>query len=184
MMDRSQLVASVLPLAHWIVNRWSKHHPELRDEFTQEAGLAVLIAAGKFDHSRPDANWPGFASTRIKWALLAFLSKQAERQRRYPEAKPIVAEDDELHQAVESLGVDPDPTQDPARAAVAARARAAVAALPPRQRQVVKARYLEVPGRTLEAVGGELGVTRERVRQIEVGAFEKLRTTLREERVT
>ena len=184
MMDRSQLVASVLPLAHWIVNRWSKHHPELRDEFTQEAGLAVLIAAVKYDPARHNASWPGFAAQSVRWALSRYLQKLAERRRRFPEARPVVDDDGEKTNAVEYVGGDPDPTQDPARAAVAARARAAVAALPPRQRQVVKARYLEVPGRTLEAVGGELGVTRERVRQIEVGAFEKLRTMLGGERVT
>lgn len=58
-----------------------------------------------------------------------------------------------------------------------------VAALPPRLRRVVEARYglagSEIE--TLQALAGELGVTRERVRQLQLEALQHLRQQLRAE---
>jgi RNA polymerase nonessential primary-like sigma factor len=60
-----------------------------------------------------------------------------------------------------------------------------VAGLPPRLRRVVEARYglngSEIE--TLQALAGELGVTRERVRQLQVEALQRLRQQLRLEGV-
>jgi RNA polymerase primary sigma factor len=55
--------------------------------------------------------------------------------------------------------------------------RRAVAELPDREREVVKLRYGlngDRDPKSLEAIGRELGVTRERVRQIEAEALERL----------
>jgi RNA polymerase primary sigma factor len=53
--------------------------------------------------------------------------------------------------------------------------RRAVAALPERERRVVELRFgFDGETRTLEAIGKELGLTRERVRQIEASAFARL----------
>ena len=53
--------------------------------------------------------------------------------------------------------------------------RRAVAALPERERRVVELRFgFEGESLTLEAIGRELGLTRERVRQLEKSAFAKL----------
>jgi DNA-directed RNA polymerase sigma subunit (sigma70/sigma32) len=50
-----------------------------------------------------------------------------------------------------------------------------------RERAVVRAHYgLGQPPETLTQIGGELGLTAERARQIEVGALEKLREALAE----
>jgi len=59
--------------------------------------------------------------------------------------------------------------------------RSVVAMLPPRERRVIELRYGLVGGRnrTLEEIGAELGVTRERVRQIQAGALRKLRVPSR-----
>ena len=53
----------------------------------------------------------------------------------------------------------------------------ALASLLLRERQVVELRFglYDGPGQTLEEVGARLGVTRERVRQIEKKALAKLR---------
>ncbi|MCA3565474.1 MAG: RNA polymerase sigma factor RpoH [Methylocystis sp.] len=50
----------------------------------------------------------------------------------------------------------------------------AMAALNPRERRIIEARRLEDDAITLEELSTEFGVSRERVRQIEVRAFEKL----------
>jgi RNA polymerase primary sigma factor len=57
----------------------------------------------------------------------------------------------------------------------------ALAALTPREALVLRMRHgLDGEGeRTLEEIGGVLGVTRERVRQIEMGARKKLAKYLR-----
>jgi RNA polymerase sigma factor (sigma-70 family) len=48
-----------------------------------------------------------------------------------------------------------------------------------REREVIRAHYgLGGPAQTLDQIGGSLGVTAERARQIEVGALEKLRAAL------
>jgi len=59
--------------------------------------------------------------------------------------------------------------------------RNVVAMLPPRECRVIELRYGLVDGRnrTLEEIGTELGVTRERVRQIQAGALRKLRVPSR-----
>jgi RNA polymerase sigma-32 factor len=53
----------------------------------------------------------------------------------------------------------------------------AIAVLDPRERRIFEARYLTEEPRTLEELAEEFNVSRERVRQIEVRAFEKVQTT-------
>ena len=57
--------------------------------------------------------------------------------------------------------------------------------LPPRERKVLKLRFGLDDGRprTLEEVGREFGVTRERIRQIEAKALRKLRHPSRSKRL-
>jgi len=76
----------------------------------------------------------------------------------------------------------PDPAalrpEDEAEAhALAAAVRAALATLPPRERAILAARHgLDgEPPRTLQEIGHQLGLTRERVRQIEARALRQLR---------
>lgn len=55
---------------------------------------------------------------------------------------------------------------------------AALAALGPRERRIIEARMLADEPITLEELGSEMGVSKERVRQLEVRARERLRTAL------
>jgi RNA polymerase sigma-32 factor len=55
---------------------------------------------------------------------------------------------------------------------------AALAELSPRERLIVRQRHYDDSGSTLEAIGKRLGVSKERVRQIEERALAKLRTSL------
>jgi RNA polymerase sigma-32 factor len=54
----------------------------------------------------------------------------------------------------------------------------ALLALNPRERRIIEARRLQDDGLTLEELSSEFGVSRERVRQIEVRAFEKLQAAV------
>lgn len=79
----------------------------------------------------------------------------------------------------------PDPEQATAslmdgEARVSAVAKA-LTVLNPRELAIIRARRLSDEPRTLEALGEELGVSKERVRQVEHGALEKLRKALQRE---
>ncbi len=54
----------------------------------------------------------------------------------------------------------------------------AVAELSPREQKIIRARRLSDAIKTLETLGGELGISKERVRQIEQEAMEKLRNSI------
>ena len=56
----------------------------------------------------------------------------------------------------------------------------AMANLNPREQRIIEARRLSEPPLTLEELAGEFDVSRERVRQIEVRAFEKLSASVKE----
>jgi RNA polymerase sigma-32 factor len=57
----------------------------------------------------------------------------------------------------------------------------ALTVLTPRELQVIRERRLADEGMTLEALGKKLGVSKERVRQIEYHALKKLRAALLKE---
>ncbi len=56
--------------------------------------------------------------------------------------------------------------------------REALAELPEREEKIIRQRLLEDDARTLESLGQELGVSKERVRQLEARALAKLRRSL------
>ena len=58
--------------------------------------------------------------------------------------------------------------------------RAALSVLNPRERRIFEARRLAEEPETLENLSGEFGVSRERVRQIEVRAFEKVQEAVKD----
>lgn len=64
------------------------------------------------------------------------------------------------------------------RAALRGWLAAALAGLNARERHIVIERKLNGEGRTLESLGEELGLSKERIRQLEAGAFAKLRKSL------
>jgi len=55
----------------------------------------------------------------------------------------------------------------------------AMAGLNERELRIVRARHLSEEGMTLEALSAELGISRERVRQVEIRTMEKIRSCLR-----
>jgi len=66
-------------------------------------------------------------------------------------------------------------------AALRGRLAAALAALSPRERFIVTERRLREAPRTLESLGGKLGLSKERVRQVEAAAYAKLRNRLEQQ---
>ena len=96
---------------------------------------------------------------------------------------PDLMLEDEVHMRNDGL-VDPLPSPE-AQAAeheqhdqLHHRVREALNALSTREREIVSARYLEDDGATLATLGVRLGISRERVRQLEARARNKLRDQL------
>ena len=95
-----------------------------------------------------------------------------------------VGEDAELQR--QDLLVDERPSQEAALAERQERTigmkllREAMAVLTPRERAVIEQRRLADEPRTLEEIGAEFGISRERVRQIENKAFAKLQKAVLE----
>lgn len=58
------------------------------------------------------------------------------------------------------------------------RLRAALAELDPREREIIERRYLRAKGTTLKELGRAFGISRERVRQLDARAKEKMRAAL------
>ena len=58
--------------------------------------------------------------------------------------------------------------------------RTAMADLTVREQTIIRERHLSETGKTLETLGGELGISKERVRQIEQEAMAKLRISIAE----
>ena len=56
--------------------------------------------------------------------------------------------------------------------------RSALAALDPRDAQVIAARHLKDPADTLDVIGESLGISRERVRQLEIRGLRKIKEAL------
>jgi RNA polymerase primary sigma factor len=72
-----------------------------------------------------------------------------------------------------------DPAEDAADAYRRQAVRRAIARLPERERRIVELRFgLDGDPQSLEAIGKELSLTRERIRQLESSALERLETEL------
>jgi RNA polymerase sigma-32 factor len=91
--------------------------------------------------------------------------------------------EDEAGQALDWL-VDPAPTQEMALAEHQETAhrrqalKSAIARLNPRERRILTARWLIDEPATLEELAAEHGVSRERIRQIEQRAFQKIKAAM------
>jgi RNA polymerase primary sigma factor len=73
----------------------------------------------------------------------------------------------------------PDPAEEAADAWRQRAVRTALRSLPPTERRIVELRFgLDGERRSLEAIGGELGLSRERIRQLERQALAKLEREL------
>ncbi len=89
---------------------------------------------------------------------------------------PIGEDDDQLSDCVEDQSI-PRPEDEAADSMLCQQIRQIIDTLPERERRVIELRFGlgDANGRTLEEVSRELGITRERVRQIELKALKILR---------
>jgi RNA polymerase primary sigma factor len=93
---------------------------------------------------------------------------------------PVGSDDDEKSTLGDFIPDDkiPSPVQESSERILQEQVRAILADLSPKERKILEMRHGLMDGiyHTLEEVGREFGVTRERIRQIEAKALEKIRT--------
>jgi len=93
---------------------------------------------------------------------------------------PVGSDDDEKSTLGDFIADDkiPSPVQESSERILGEQVRAILSDLSPKERKILEMRHGLMDGiyHTLEEVGREFGVTRERIRQIEAKALEKIRT--------
>lgn len=148
-------------------------------ELISEGNMALLRAMEKFDVSR------GFKfSTYACRAIIKAFSRAALKNTRYRSVFSA-----EYDPALESGDMAPQRHQEAQQDAVAELRRIVEsnsAALTDLERQIIQSRFAigadgqgrDAPRMTLREVGEMVGLTKERVRQIQLGALEKLRTVM------
>ena len=167
--ERNKLVLSCYPMARATARKWKFRRQRVVDneDASQEAMVHLCHAADVFDPSR------GLKfSTLAHYAIRGGVSRARKQIQRHSHARLVldVAGDD-----------DAPPLDEVDEAAALARLHAALATLRPRHRLVMALRFGiggQRPPMTLEEIGAELGVSRERIRQIEAVALERLRKLL------
>jgi len=97
---------------------------------------------------------------------------------------PIGEDDDQLSDCIEDQSI-PKPEDEATQSLLGQQIRQVIATLPEREKQVITLRFGldNGTGRTLEEVSTEMGITRERVRQIELKALKILRDPANKEKL-
>jgi RNA polymerase sigma factor (sigma-70 family) len=179
--EQQVLVASCLNWAREVVSRnrnawWVAGHDSVEDAY-QAAHFGLVLAAQRFDPSRGIK----FTTYSTAWIINSLqrhasngklirnpVRRTAEERDAHPPVLAALVSDREDGRYLDSRSESREPEPD---------ARLVVAELLKRvngrSRRVLVMRYIE--GMTLAEIAGELGVTKERVRQISVAALAKVR---------
>ncbi|WP_419193520.1 sigma-70 family RNA polymerase sigma factor [Kolteria novifilia] len=148
------------------------------EELISEGNIALMRAVEKFDYSL-GFKFSTYATRAIRNGVNLSSIQQTQRNRRYVTGGDQIFE---VTQAADDWDSDDDQRLRDAHGTIVR----LLDCLDPSIREVIVARFgLEAPGQaqTLEEIGNRLGVSRERVRQIQVRALRKLRKMAEEEQV-
>lgn len=147
-------------------------------ELVSDGNMSLIRAAEKFDFSRGNK-----FSTYASWAIMKNFARtipdEFKRRDRYRTSH------DEMFIAAEDEGTNPY-LQESAQQLREAQIGKILSRLDEREQEIIISRFgldhSQEP-QTLKEVGAKLGVTKERIRQIEARALNKLRLAVREERI-
>jgi RNA polymerase primary sigma factor len=157
-----------------LVTSIAKRHSGQAENFFEllsDGNISLMRAVEKFDYSRGNK-----FSTYASWAIMKNFARSIpdEKNRR----ERFVTGNEELFDSAEDKR-----TQEQDMLAAAEQATAKVNRLlehlEPREREIIRMRAgldSGIEGMTLEKIGEKLGITKERVRQLNVRAMKKLRT--------
>jgi RNA polymerase primary sigma factor len=159
----------------------AKRHAAQTDNFFEllsDGNMSLIRAVEKFDFSRGNK-----FSTYASWAIMKNFARSIPEEKRRRE-RYLTGHEDMFEAA-------PDTRTDEQEIVSSAeqtkhRVNRLLEYLDPRERQIIRMRagldsYSE--GMTLEEIGQQLGITKERVRQLNVRIMAKLRTIAREQKI-
>jgi len=149
------------------------HGPQTLFELISDGNVSLMMAVEKFDYSRGNR-----FSTYASWAIMRNFARSVPRER-YQLDRFATGCDEVLEIAAGLRTYDPNELNLPElRESI----DAVLAQLNPRERTILIDHYgLDEEGRakTFDQLGRHLGISKERVRQIEIQALKKLRKILR-----
>ncbi len=142
-------------------------------ELVSDGNLALMRAVERFDYSR------GFRfSTYATWAIMRAFARSVPEE--YTQSDRFRTGHEEILASVRD-GREADPSEQ-AGDGLRLRVANGLASLDERERRVVERHYgigaTDGQTLTLDEIGREFGISKERVRQIEIRALKKLRQTL------
>lgn len=172
--DQAALARLVSSL-HWLIQHHARRLRQFDDgveDLIQEGELGAILAIDRFDLARTTK----LSTYAIHWILERMMHyvKQNQRIVRFPLMPPM---------PLVNPSLDVDTQVGPEDLVIAAEEKARLSAsiaralesLDVRERLIVREHYLRDKTLSLAAVGRKLGISRERVRQIERRAHQKLR---------
>ena len=157
----------------------AKKHAAQTDNFFEllsDGNMSLIRAVEKFDFSRGNK-----FSTYASWAIMKNFARSIPEEKHRRER--YVTGHEELFEAAPDNRSDEQEMVSSAEQA-AHRVNRLLEYLDPRERQIIRMRAgldNNSEGMTLEEIGQELGITKERVRQLNVRIMNKLRTIAREQ---
>lgn len=159
----------------------AKRHAAQTDNFFEllsDGNMSLIRAVEKFDYSRGNK-----FSTYASWAIMKNFARSIPEEKRRKERYVTGHED--------MFDASPDQRSDEQEVVNSVeqtkhRVNRLLEYLEPRERQIIQMRagldsYSE--GMTLEEIGQQLGITKERVRQLNVRIMSKLRSIAREQKI-
>jgi RNA polymerase sigma factor (sigma-70 family) len=153
----------------------SKKHlggPQTLFELISDGNVSLMKAAEKFDYSRGNR-----FSTYASWAIMRNFARTVPHER-YQLDRFETGQEDVLDVAAGMRAYDPNEVNLPElRESI----DVVLAQLTPRERAILIDHYGlddKQPAKTLDQLGKNLGISKERVRQIEIAALQKLRRIL------
>jgi RNA polymerase primary sigma factor/RNA polymerase sigma factor len=166
---KNQIIRANLRLVVSIAKKYVSNHEALF-ELVSEGNISLMRAVEKFDYALGNK-----FSTYATWAIKKNFAR-AYNNRVRQESRFRTSHDETLEARVEERA-------DPYSAQIAQERNAAdvssiLGCLSEREREIVVKRFGlsgQAPAQTLQEVGADLGVTKERIRQIEKRALAKLR---------
>ncbi|QDU97610.1 sigma-70 family RNA polymerase sigma factor [Lignipirellula cremea] len=159
----------------------AKRHVNPTDDFFQlvsDGNMSLIRAAEKFDYGRGNK-----FSTYASWAIMKNFARTIPEE--YKQRDRYRTSTDEMFSAQPDNNVDLF-TQESTQAMRERQVERILSALDEREQKIIISRfglnYQQEP-QTLKEVGAEMGVTKERIRQIEARALNKLRAAAQDEKI-
>jgi len=174
---KNQILRANLRLVVSIAKRYVRPGNDLW-ELISDGNVSLIKAVEKFDFARGNK-----ISTYASWAIMRNFARTIPTEQRH--------QDRFRTSHHETLSVSQEYRSDPQEQETAQRQQVAqvekmLSRLDEREQRIVMCRFGLLPGhepKTLEEIGAEMGVSKERIRQIQTRALDKLRVAAAEEHI-